>query len=198
MRILLDMDEVLVDFVGGALQIHGWTVEQLDAVCPPGVWSIVEPMGLTPNQFWSPIQRVGSAFWLGLKPLPWADCLVAMISDLTDDWHIVSSPSSGGVGCYTGKTLWLKQYFGQTFDRFVITPHKHILARSGVILIDDREETIDKFNLAGGCGVLFPSPRNRLHRYSDNLVDYGLIGWNCWLQQQLQERRDALSLPQRK
>lgn len=171
MTILLDLDEVLADFVGGALRVHGWTRERLETVWRPGTWSIVEPMGLTPEAFWEPINAMGDAFWLGLQPLPWAIDVVRIVDSVVDNWYIITSPGHHVSG-YTGKIRWLRRFFGMTFERFVITQHKTLLARAGTLLIDDREDTVKAFEAAGGQGLLFPSRHNTLYRWADDPAKY--------------------------
>jgi len=167
------MDEVLVDFVGGALRAHGWTRERLYSAMEPGVWNMAEPMGLTHQEFWKPIDRLGVHFWCNLPALPWAAELLEIVKQLTDDWHIVSSPFPSGTRySYEGKVRWLKQRFGPRFDRFAITRHKYIFAGPNVILIDDNEETVKRFCEADGLGLLFPRRLNKLHLYGGDPVNY--------------------------
>ena len=171
-RILLDMDEVLADFTGGACCVHGWTPEQLQAQQPIGVWGIAEPMRLTEEEFWAPIVAAGKPFWVGLDELPWARSILDLVRSVTDDWFIVSRPG-WDADCYSGKAVWLKGFFGNyKFDRFVLTAHKHLLACPGTILIDDSEDNVEQFIEAGGYGILFPCRHNKLHQYAYNPVGY--------------------------
>ncbi len=167
-RILLDMDGVLTDFVGGALRIHGWTREAFEHVWPLQSYDLAGPMGLTEEAFWRPISAMNEVFWMGLQPLPWARELMELIRSVTDDWYIVSRPSQDP-SCYSGKAFWLKRFFqDQSFDRFVLTPHKHIFVGPNVLLIDDLEENINNFVAVGGDGLVFPSRHNCLHRFANN------------------------------
>jgi 5'(3')-deoxyribonucleotidase len=160
MRILIDMDEVLADFVGHAAYVHGL----LGDPRPPGHWSVDPWMTID----WD---HLGYTFWTSIPPLPWADALIALVSELTEDWHIITSPVNSH-NCYRGKVTWIKRFFGEDFDRFCITPHKHLFAHHGVYLIDDRQTNIDQFRAAGGDGFLFPSQGNSLYAYKRNPVDY--------------------------
>lgn len=171
MRILLDMDGVLVDFVGGALAVHGISRTELESRWPIGTYDIVKPMGLTAEEFWKPINEKGKDFWVELEPMPWIDELVNLVESLTDDWHIASSPSRSAQS-YAGKVLWLKWYFGELFDRFVLTPHKHIFACNSAVLIDDQEENVNRFIGAAGRGILFPARWNSLYLHRHDPVKY--------------------------
>lgn len=183
-RILLDLDEVLADFVGGCCRIHGVSREELERHWPPGQWSIVEPLGKAlaekgklaedydwnEDDFWLEINYYSPQFWSTLEPTPWAKELVKLVESFTKDWHIVSAPSRSPES-YTGKVRWLKAFFGQRFDRFALTPHKEIFACHNVVLIDDREENTRKFAEAGGWGVPFPSRHNSKHEKAANALE---------------------------
>lgn len=172
MRLLIDLDEVLVDFVGGCLQAHGWTRDRLLQTWQPGTWSIVEPMGMTEVEWEAPIKELGEAFWTNLQPHPWADELLKLVRRLTDDWLIVTCPSTFGAAARLGKTKWLRNYFGPAFDRFSITSDKHRYAAKDAILVDDREETVKRFTLVGGIGQVFPAYNNSLHAHRHDPVGY--------------------------
>ena len=136
--IFLDLDEVLADFVGSALKIHGISREELETHREPGRWDITKPLGLSDDEFWEPIHAAGSGFWSGLDPLPWADELVGLVEETGVPWHVVTSPSRCPT-CYDGKVRWLKDFFGADFDRFIISPHKEIYAGPGRVILDDRD-----------------------------------------------------------
>lgn len=169
MRIFLDMDEVLTDFVGGACKAWGAEPAAVLAEWEEGKWDIVPPLSralgreplLTQDEFWRPIND-NVLFWAGLKVLPWAQEVVALVRSLTDDWHVVSSPSYCDTS-YMGKVQWLKRFFGPRFNRFCITPHKYCFAQPGTVLIDDRDSNVKSFIRAGGAGIVFPRYHNSCH-----------------------------------
>lgn len=170
-RILVDLDEVLADFVGSALRLHGVAVETFQRRQPAGTWDMTIGLDLSPEAFWSPINSMGERFWANLPKLPWANQLISLISGITDDWHIVSSPSRCPTS-YNGKVRWLKKEFGEGFDRFALTPHKYIFAKPGVILIDDRDQNIDDFVAAGGEGIVFPTHLNTNHLFKNDPLTF--------------------------
>lgn len=177
--ILLDMDEVLVDFVGGVYRMWGVSREEVEALRTPGEWCVLEPLEKAVNQtlgidgFWDAIHAVGSEFWEALDPLPWADELIELVESWDVPWYVVTAPSDCPTS-YNGKVRWLKARFGSRFDRFIISPHKELLAQPGRVLIDDREENVHKFTVGsdgrptGGAGIIFPSRGNSLHKYADD------------------------------
>jgi len=184
MRILLDMDEVITDFTQGALILHGFSVEDLEKVRTPGSWDINTPLGLTPGQFWRPINEAGEQFWTDLEPLPWAHEVVDIVESLfPEEWYIASSPS-WQIDSRTGKIKWLQNFFGKQFDRFVLTPHKHLMAHSGSVLIDDRDYNVEKFREAGGHSIVFPTRGNSLHLKSQDPMTHLITELETLLEKQ--------------
>lgn len=178
MRILLDMDELLSDFVGGACREWGKTAAEVEQHWEPGRWDIVPPLAaalgepLTDLAFWDRLHN-RAEFWAGLDPLPWVDELVDAAARWTDDWWVVTSPSHCP-SSYYGKAQWLKRQFGRRFDRFHLTPHKHLFARADTLLIDDRDDNVDRFIAAGGKGLVFPRHHNSQHRHKGDPLKYVL------------------------
>lgn len=180
MLVCFDMDEVLTDFIGAAAKLHEITREELEEVRVPGEWSIEKPIGIIKNDpqfdtndFWNPIHEAGEDFWYYLNKLPWFSDVKKLMELCTKngDFRIVTSPSKHPCS-YSGKVRWLKNQFGFGFDKFHITPHKEDLADPHTILIDDRQDNINRFREAGGQGILFPGPGNSLYEYANNPVPY--------------------------
>ncbi len=57
---------------------------------------------------------------------------------------------------------------------YVIGPHKHLLAKSGGILIDDSDTNCQKFRLSGGTPILFPQPWNEMRHLIDKRLKHTL------------------------
>jgi hypothetical protein len=60
---------------------------------------------------------------------------------------------------------WLQERFGQDFKNYILIPHKHVLARKGVVLIDDTPKKVTEFRAAGRNGdvpkaIIFPRKWN--------------------------------------
>ena len=107
---------------------------------------------------WRRIDEAGPRFWSGLSPTPWADELVSL-ARAAGSCAIATSPSASPDST-AGKLRWMQQRFGKRFRDFVITPHKHLLAGPGRLLIDDSPKHIDAFRAAGGEALLFPTWEN--------------------------------------
>jgi len=180
MILLLDLDEVLCDFIGGACKVHKITREQMEFHRVPGCWDISDAMGraktagmsgFSQNQFWNPIHNAGIGFWWHLEELPWFDEVIQWADTKFESWYIVTSPSNE-TNSYTGKVNWLKRKFGVKFDRFFITPHKELLAQPGRLLLDDRLVNCEQFKRHGGEAILFPTRGGPLHMLKDDPISY--------------------------
>ena len=193
-RIFLDMDGVLVDFLGGALRLWGITRIEFDARQVAGVWDITEALEVSHTEFWGRIGDEGIAFWEDLEPLPWWKELVAVADDLADEWFLASSPSWCPTS-HAGKVRWIQSRFGERFDRFSLCPHKYLLAQEGAVLVDDSEKNCGRFMFdkegrpTGGEAIVFPSPHNG--RYTEG--EDPLTPVIC----ELKELHDAFVLSQR-
>lgn len=194
--ILLDVDEVICDFIGGACFEHRFTRKELEARRIPGKWSIQKPLGLMNSEFWHPIRQKGEKFWENLRPLPWAAELLKMINETGLDYYLVTGPDDHHTS-YSGKILWAKRWLGAELSKKIIpTQHKWLLSGPNRLLIDDKEKNLIKFefdddgNPRGGFGLLFPSRGNSLHAMADNPLEYIRIQLNEF---QLQKRKRRIS-----
>jgi 5'(3')-deoxyribonucleotidase len=169
--LIVDMDEVLCDFINPAIRRHGWTRERLESQ-REGRWSCPEIMGLSNTQFWKPINNIGMTFWHHLPKLPWFEELVDLLDQATDrHWWIATSPDST-VGSRAGKFMWLQAHLPKLVERTFVTGHKAALAKPGRYLIDDRPKNITNFIEEGGEGIIFPHEGNELHAHASCPVPY--------------------------
>lgn len=164
--ILLDMDGVLADFVGGALKAHG--IERFNSLHWPPQWDMATELGISDDEFWAPIHDGGAEFWRQLEPLPWAQELwdgCAALGSIT-----ISTSPSRDYESRKGKLDWLAQHFdanvGCYFGR-----DKWLMARHG-ILIDDSDANVQRFCEKGGQAVLFPRPWNALAFLARNPLEH--------------------------
>ena len=161
--ILVDMDEVLTDFVTAAAHVHGVSRATLEERRVPGEWDIAIPLGITsPAEFWKPIDAMGERFWAELIELSSGAKLLDYIDKLKLEYYVVSTPSHNP-SSWSGKKKWFIKYYGKFFNKIVLTQHKHLLAKENTILIDDRELNCTKFETHGGRSLLYPNQGNRRH-----------------------------------
>jgi len=168
--IFLDMDDVLADFIRGALEIHGITREEFIAQ-HDGSWSIVSTLGLSEEEFWLPIIEAGQSFWQELKLTKHATELMQWVTDQKLDYYILTSPVSTPQ-CYAGKYLWLQEFLGPAFNCYVPTVHKHLLAKPGTLLIDDSPSICRTFRDGGGFAIQYPTRYNSLSWFSCQPVKF--------------------------
>ena len=180
MKILLDLDEVLADFVGAACTAWGTTRPAVERHWPAGVWDLVPPLGralgqpLTPADFGARL-RDRPDFWAGLAPLPWATPLLDWLTTEVgrpETVYLVTSPSLCP-SSYAGKAQWVARSLGPHWlERLILTGRKELLAGYDRLLIDDREESVGRFRAAGGRGIVFPAHHNSLHAHRDDPLTY--------------------------
>lgn len=177
-RIILDMDEVLTDFVGAACKAWGTTTEEVVKNWEAGRWDMTAPVGrtirgkpLTEREFWDRINN-NVGFWEHMNETPFVQTLLNRVYyEVDKNWHIVSSPSYCAT-CYDGKVKYLKRTFGEKFNQFALTPHKELFAQPGVLLIDDRDSNVENFIKHGGAGIVFPAHHNSKHEFKTDPVTY--------------------------
>ena len=185
--LLLDVDEVLADFVGAAFALHNVERAAFYARHPPGQWSITDTLGVSLDEFWKRIRGAGADFWAELQPLPWMPYLLLLAQESAEVVYLVSAPDRHA-SSYDGKLRWIQTHLGPKFHDYVLTEHKSLFARPGSVLIDDREETVLRFAgpCYGGAAILFPSRHNRLCPLADDPLPY--------VAEQLKELRHALKV----
>ena len=165
--LLIDLDGVLVDFVGSALRLFQGEAEAEATLFdwPRGEWDIAKVLGVSTGEFWKRVDHAGEDWWATLPEYPWAQTLLRVISD-QDEFVIASSPSLHQCSA-AGKVRWMQGRFHEGFRSYMLGEHKHLLAGPGRTLIDDSERNCERFEAAGGTAILFPRPWNRLGAITD-------------------------------
>ena len=149
MKILVDMDGVLVDFYSAACKTH----KRYDH--PKGSSYLHKIWGITKEQFWEPLDN--RSWWANLKPTVEFDEIIDQVSSYT---YCVCSSPSGRPEVAAGKVEWLKKYLPDT--PWILTREKYILADDDTLLIDDSDYQVKSFVKAGGKALLIPRAWNSL------------------------------------
>lgn len=140
----LDLDGVIVDFDSGARKLHNLDIpyEELTWDWPS------EKTSLSPEEFWG---KFGYDFWLGLNWTAEGKGIIELVSSLFgDNIAIVTSPPRTP-GAVEGKLDWVRANLGSKWARRTfVGARKELLAASNKLLIDDRQENLDKFKANGG------------------------------------------------
>lgn len=155
--IYVDLDGVLCDMVGPALEIH--QRQDLLAGWPKGVYDLEKAIGITMDEFWAKIDEKGYDFWANLPAYEWMRDLMRTCYQYSERVVLCSKPSRSHYSS-GGKHQWIAKHFGRRFRDFIITPQKYHAAGPNRLLIDDCEKNIIQWQRAGGMGLLFPQPWN--------------------------------------
>ncbi len=180
MKVFLDLDGVLVDFVGGVHDALNLPYEYDKYPYEKGKWNIFGDIG---GKFWDgrfPFSIVdglcNQEFWRNLNWMDdgqrllygWVDIMGSF-----DDIIILTTPMPNP-GSWTGKYLWIKENMPASFleNTIMLTGSKAQLAGPDTLLIDDKDQNIEEFRAAGGQGILVPRPWNKNHDCRQSTLDY--------------------------
>jgi len=163
MIIMLDMDGVVTDWIGGVCNLLGVPLDKLSLLWPPGKYDIELALSayfereFTEDELWDRINHAEKfeGFWRHLEMLPWAQQLLDLVEDMGSEWYYCTSPSRHA-SSFSGKRLWMQRHHGDKFRDYFLTKHKHLLANPVTVLIDDSKSKIKKFKKHGGHTILFP------------------------------------------
>lgn len=164
MKIFLDLDGVIVDFIGGVLALHELRAPNIKHEDITSYGCIVRKLGFQSEaEFWDETDT--PKFWTELQFTPEAGTLLAFLK--TYDVTLLTSPSHKAAG---PKQTWIRYSLPEFFKRgkYLIGPDKAAVAGHGKLLIDDSEENCERWVKNGGKAILFPRPWNNL-RYKDPL-----------------------------
>ena len=166
--VYLDMDGVLADFFGGVEKMYG--VEHWKQLTNDKTKDLKKEVidRITGTDFFATLPKFGSA-----------DALIDMVQEFTGGkFSINTSPLRGdneNSGKY--KKVWISNNIEQP-DEIIVTGRKETYAKdkgTGTpnILIDDRPVNIQRWQGAGGYGILYQANRDSLDKVKKGLEDYG-------------------------
>ena len=165
--VYIDMDGVLADFFGGVEKMYG--VEHWKQLTNDKTKDLKKEV----------IDRItGTDFFATLPKFSSADALIDMVKKFTGGkFSINTSPLRGDhENSAKYKKLWISNNIEQP-DDIVVTGRKESYAKdkgTGApnILIDDRPINIQKWQAAGGYGILYQANRDSLEKIKKGLEDY--------------------------
>ena len=168
--VYLDMDGVLADFFGGVEFLYG--VEHWKELTNDKTKDLKKQV----------IDRItGTDFFAVLPKFPTADTLIDMVKKFTGGkFSINTSPLRGDhENSAKYKKVWISNNIEQP-DEIIVTGRKESYAKnkaSGTpnILIDDRPVNIEKWQAAGGYGILYQANRDSLQKVKKGLEDYAKV-----------------------
>ena len=166
--VYLDMDGVLADFFGGIEKMYG--VENWKQLTNDKTKDLKKEV----------IDRItGTDFFATLPKFQTADALIDMVKKFTGGtFSINTSPLRGdheNSGKY--KKVWISNNIEAPAE-IIVTGRKETYAKdkgTGTpnILIDDRPVNIQKWQSAGGYGILYQANRDSLNKVKQALDQYG-------------------------
>ncbi len=148
-KVYLDMDGVIADFDRRFEDISGMKPHEFESK-------------FGKKAFWNLIDEDNKiSFWVGIKPMEGASKLVNAVKKY--NYELLTSPSAKKQS-YLGKILWVRNHRdilgGKPKINFRKAKEKHNIKSklsSNDILIDDRDDTIERWNNAGGTGIHYKS-----------------------------------------
>jgi len=168
--VYLDMDGVLADFFGGVEKLYG--VEHWKQLTNDKTKDLKKEV----------IDRItGTDFFATLPKFDTADGLIDMVKQFTGGtFSINTSPLRGdheNSGKY--KKVWISNNIEAPAE-IIVTGRKETYAKnkaSGTpnILIDDRPVNIQRWQAAGGYGILYQANRDQLTKVQKGLEDYAKV-----------------------
>lgn len=166
----LDMDGVIIDFLGGLHKALGSPYSYVDYPYKKGKWSMLTDIKVfddIPVTFEECNDCCTATFW---RRLEWMydglDIFTAVFNRFADDIYLLTTPMPN-MGSWLGKAQWVNDKISVFNERLIIsTAPKALLATPNTLLIDDKDENIEEFTAAGGQGILVPRPWNKRHRLS--------------------------------
>jgi 5'(3')-deoxyribonucleotidase len=168
-QILLDMDGVIVDFLGGAIKVlnrdYNKTITIEQYATEFGKWDTYDFYGITVEQFWESIDKTPD-FWYRLNPMPWGRELYKFLSEF-GEVTIVTTPNLHP-DCASQKLKWLNGYLGIKSNAVFLGARKYLMAGNG-ILVDDYHKNVESFREAGGEAILVPSNWNTVGLTFDDI-----------------------------
>lgn len=164
--VFLDLDGVLVDFVGGALRAHGKPASCLI----PGKWHVEVGMGLSPEAFWAKCR--GHRFWSTLDWTSDGKYVLNLVSrHLPVPLWLLTSHSDDDGAC-SGKYAWLCRELNCLRRRAILCPDKRAVSRPGALLIDDSDDNVEMWCAMGGEAILLPRFWNSRHEAAHYALEY--------------------------
>ena len=150
--IFCDMDGVLVDFDKGYEELTGKHTKHVDLQDKNEFWSLL-------NRSLKEKDLTEYDYWVNLEWMPDGKTLWNYIKGYNP--YILTAPSRDP-GSRQGKNEWAARLDGMKKLYFKPAYAKAEYAGKNRILIDDRKDTIDKWNANGGIGILHTSADNTI------------------------------------
>ena len=168
--IFCDMDGVLVDFDEGYKQITGVTTQHADSQGKDEFWKLfrdgLKDKDISERSYWANLDWMsdGKQLWDYIKEYnPYVLTAPSVNFDIPFEERYKMENNES----MQGKTEWVQRLPNMKKIYFRSAGRKADFAGPGKILIDDRKDTIDKWNANGGIGILHTSTANTIKQLQD-------------------------------
>jgi 5'(3')-deoxyribonucleotidase len=163
----LDLDGCIVDFVGGLHKALGVEYSPDKYPYESGKYDMFEDLcartGNKTNLDLLYKTCHTAEFWANLEWDSMGKQIINTIGEVFPDWHdrvcICTSPMANP-DAWKGKVQWLNTYLPWVKHIAIMTAPKHLLAKPGAILVDDKDSNVTEFRENGGAAWLCPQPWN--------------------------------------
>jgi len=160
LKIKLDMDGVIADFIGGVFKIMKERKIIKENVTKD-MWTEFNAhgnLGITDFQWQTLFKEISydSFFWSKLDKEPHFDDLIKVINDFDIDYDIVTDAPS--IYAEHGKKMWLIKH--NIYNNMYAEKNKYKYACPYSVLIDDKPQNCDLFIKHGGRAILYAQPWN--------------------------------------
>lgn len=160
--VLLDVDGVLADFIGGVLDVVYEVTDKQRQREEIDQFDFCKALGLTAGERREVMATIGyrRKFCARLLPFPGAFDGIERLADLAAI-HVVTSPWNSNETWTHEREWWLNHHFAIPHSHVTHTSAKHLIA--GDWLVDDKTETCERWQAAhpSGVAVQWITPHNR-------------------------------------
>lgn len=168
-RVYLDLDGTVVDFIRHSYRLFGLLPEEVEQAYEATTdWDAMYPVltrflqrkedPVTPEEFWARVGDAGEDFWTTVPWLPWGQELLQVCNELAPT-AIATTPTRHPTSV-SGKLRWIAENAPKQVREYHLTTHKHDLAKPNALLIDDRPHNVRAFREHGGRAMLIQQPWN--------------------------------------
>jgi 5'(3')-deoxyribonucleotidase len=182
--IFLDMDGVMVNFLGGLHKALNAPYAYDPYPYEKGLWNMLDAIrpfdfGGNAPSFEECDACCTQEFWANLDWLHDGRDIFKLVTDTFNpgDIFLLTTPMPN-VGSASGKVEWIRKNLPDYKDRmFITTASKSTIAGPDTLLIDDRDKNVEDFREAGGHAILVARPWNKLHMIANNTLvnlDYSI------------------------
>jgi hypothetical protein len=168
--IFSDMDGVLADFDKGYKDLTGMTTHHADAQGKNEFWKIfrnsLKEKGISEKEYWAGLDWMsdGKKYWDYIKQYnPYVLTAPSVNFDAPEDQRYSPEYNQS----MQGKLEWGQRLSNMRKMYFASAKNKVKFARPNTILIDDRKDTIDAWNAAGGIGIFHTSADDTIKQLQD-------------------------------